>query len=355
MPLVAVAQKLRDKLGLQVDFLYIGSKGKIEENAMDEISIPKKFIFTGKLRRYLAFQNILDIFKVPIGFVQALWYLLRYMPDAVFSKGGYVSVPVVLAAWLYRIPIVTQDSDAVPGMATRMLGKFADRVAVAYPSAARYFPQDRVALTGNPIRPEVLMGNIAAARERFGLNDMRSTVVVLGGSLGARILDKALVAILPKLLLRAQVIHQTGDAHYDETVRVAGELGIKVDHEGYHPRAFLQMDDLKHALAAADLVISRAGANAVAEIAAVGKPSILIPLATAANDEQRMNAYEIARIGGALVLEEENLGENIFLAKILGLLDDASLRQKMAQAVGVFYHPEAADMIADELIGLMRK
>ncbi len=353
MPLVAVAQSLRAKLGLQVDFLYIGSKGKIEEDAMDAVLVPTKFILTGKMRRYFSFRNFVDFFKIPVGFVQSLWYLLRYMPDAVFSKGGYVAVPVVLAAWMYRIPIVTQDSDAVPGMATRILGKFATRVAVAYPTALNHFPSQIVALIGNPVRPEILTGSVEEARTRFGLNTVKPTILVLGGSLGARSIDRSVVAMLPKLLQRAQVIHQTGEAHYKETVHAAGELGIKDDSDDYFPRAFLQMDDLKHAMAAADVIVSRAGANAIAEIAALGKPAILIPLSSAANDEQRMNAYEIARVGGAIVLEENNLGENIFLSKITELLDDSALRARMAEAIKVFYHPEAADVIADELIRLM--
>ena len=355
MPLVAVAQSLRGKLGDRADFLYIGSEGKIEQDAMTEAGVPVKFVLTGKMRRYFSLRNFSDFFKVPVGFVQALWHLLRYMPDVVFSKGGHVAVPVVLAAWLYRIPIVTQDSDAVPGMATRMLGKFANRIAVAYPSAMKYFPADSVALVGNPVRTDILTGSVDEARKLFGLDETKPTVLVLGGSLGARMIDKAIVKILRKLLSHAQVIHKTGAAHYDETVKSAKELGVDVDQGGYFPRAFLQIDELKHALAAADVIVSRAGANAIAEIAGVGKPLILIPLASAANDEQRMNAYEIARIGGAIVLEEGNLGENIFLGKITGLLADSGLREQMSQSIRVFYHPEAADTIADELIRLMQK
>ncbi|MDD5083502.1 MAG: undecaprenyldiphospho-muramoylpentapeptide beta-N-acetylglucosaminyltransferase [Candidatus Moranbacteria bacterium] len=355
MPLIAVAESLRSKLGPQTEFLYIGSKGKIEQDAMNGAGIPAVFILTGKMRRYFSVQNFADFFKIPLGFMQALWYLLRYMPDAVFSKGGYVAVPVVLAAWMYRIPIVTQDSDAVPGMATRILGKFADRVSVAYPTAMNYFPAGSVALIGNPVRSDVLSGDAAQARNLFNLDEAKPTILVLGGSLGARVIDKAIVTLLPKLLQETQVIHQTGEAHYAETVELSKELGIEPDSHGYFPRAFLPMDELKHALAVADLVVSRAGANAIAEIAAVGKPAILIPLSSAANDEQRMNAYEIARVGGALVLEDGNLGENIFFNKITELLKDGELRGRMAQAIRVFYHPDAADAIANELILLMRQ
>jgi UDP-N-acetylglucosamine--N-acetylmuramyl-(pentapeptide) pyrophosphoryl-undecaprenol N-acetylglucosamine transferase len=354
MPLVAVAEKLREKLGSGAEFLYVGSKGKIEQTTMAAAGIPMKFIVYGKMRRYWSFRNFVDIFKIPLGFLQSLWHLLWYMPDAVFSKGGAVAVPVVIAAWVYRIPILTQDADAMPGMANRILGKFADRVAIAYPSAQQYFLADRVALTGNPIRQEITRGSAEEGRRRFGLEEGKPVVLVLGGSLGARVIDQAVVRVLPKLLPKAQVIHQTGEKPYEETVKLAAQLGVEANKNGYVPRDFLQIDELKDALAVADLVLSRAGANAIAEIAAVGKPAILVPLAIAANDEQRMNAYEIARIGGALVLEEGNLGENILLHKIEGLLKDESLRQKMGAAIRAFHHPQAADMIADGLLELIQ-
>jgi UDP-N-acetylglucosamine--N-acetylmuramyl-(pentapeptide) pyrophosphoryl-undecaprenol N-acetylglucosamine transferase len=353
MPLVAVAHSLRKKLGDQVEFLYIGSEGRIEQHAMDSISAPTNFILTGKMRRYFSLMNFVDCFKVPIGFVQAAWHLWRYMPDVVFSKGGNVAVPVVIAAWLFRIPILTQDSDAVPGISTRILGKFADRIAVAYPSAMSHFPSGSVALTGNPIRFDILTGDSEEARKQFGLREVKPIVLVLGGSLGALSLNKAIVAILPKLLPQAQVIHQTGEAHYKDTLKMAGEIGVKDGRDGYVPKAFMHIDELKHAFAVANIVVSRAGANAIAEIAASKKPSILIPLSSAANDEQRMNAYEIARVGGALVLEENNLGENILLNKISSLLKDTELQKSMSEAVHIFYHPDAADVIADELIHLM--
>jgi UDP-N-acetylglucosamine--N-acetylmuramyl-(pentapeptide) pyrophosphoryl-undecaprenol N-acetylglucosamine transferase len=356
MPLVAVAQSLYARLGNDgVKFLYIGSRGKIEEDAMASIAVPTKFILTGKFRRYFSFRNMADCVRVPCGFVQALWYLWRFMPDAVFSKGGYVAVPVVLAAWMYRIPIMTQDSDAVPGMATRIIGKFANRVAVAYPSALTYFPTNTTALIGNPVRTEVLSGDASDARVRFGLSAEKPVVLVLGGSLGARILDKAIVKVLPKLLPMTQVIHQTGDALYDETIKDAQGIGIEANTGGYVPVPFLQMIDIKAALAVADVVVSRAGANAIAELAATGKVCILVPLLSAANDEQRMNAYEIARIGGAIVLEEENLGENIFLNTLNNALTDTVLRAKLSSSIRAFYHPEAANAIADELIHLMQK
>lgn len=351
-PLVAVAKELKGVLGGKAELLYIGSGGDLEKDIMEKEEIPAKHVMSGKKRRYFSFKNFLDPFKIPLGIFQSLWMLLWHMPDAVFSKGGYVSVPVVIAAWLYHIPVLVHESDAVPGTANQILAKFAKRVAAAYPGAEQYFPKYEVALTGNPIRPEITRGNAQALRDRFGLTQSKPIILVLGGSQGAQIINQAVVKVLPKLLRRAQVVHQTGEKNYEEVTRLAGELGIKAGREGYIPVKFLDIDLLKDALAAADLVISRAGANSIAEIAANRKATILIPLENSANDHQQMNAYELAKIGGARVLEETNLGEHILLQNIEKILDDEELRKNMGEKISVFYHPEAAKKLAKGIIEL---
>lgn len=353
-PLIAIARAIRARAGMPADFLYIGSRGQFEENAMTAEGIPARYVLSGKIRRYFSLQNLVDPFKVPIGFLQSLWHLFRYMPDAVFAKGGSVSIPVCLAAWALRIPIVIHDSDAVAGRANILLARFASRVAVAYPSAQEFFPTRKTALTGNPVRAEILSGDPVTANERFGFAPDRLVVLVLGGSLGAQSLNKAVARILPQLLREAQVLHQTGNDNYNETVMLAGEVGIKAGYEGYIPVPFLGPSDLALAFARADLVISRAGAGSIAEIAACGKPAILVPLPTAANDEQRKNAYDVAHGGGALVLEEANLGEHIFFSKVDELLRNPELRSAMGRSIRTFYNPDAADMIAEGILSLTR-
>lgn len=353
-PLAAVAKKLKEKLGDETKFLYLGSSGKLEKEIMERENIPVKHVLSGKMRRYFSWRNFIDIFKIPVGVVQSLWILLKFMPDAVFSKGGHASVPVVLAAWLYRIPILSHESDAMPGISNRILGKFSSHIAISYPSAQKYFLESKVMLTGNPIREEIAQGDPMTAREYFKLIESKPTILVIGGSQGARSINRAVIKILPEILHRAQIIHQTGEKNFDETERSAAEMGIKAGREGYRPTPFLQIDELKNALATADLIISRAGANSIANIAAAGKPSILIPLPTAANSHQQMNAYEVARIGGALVLEENNLGETMLLKETIRLLDDEKLRKEMAQKIRAFYHPEAADKIAEGIIELAK-
>ena len=354
-PLVAVTHALREKLRDDVEFLFVGPSGKFGTTTMEEIGVRSKFVMTGKMRRYFSLANFSDPFKVPIGFIQALWHLFWFMPDAVFAKGGSGSVPVVLAAWIYRIPVMLHDSDATAGRANIFLARFAKRIAIAYPSAKQYFPLEKVALTGNPVRPDVLSGDAERAKTHFALPLGKPTIFFIGGSLGSKNLNDALARILPELLRSASVIHQTGEEHYDRVVAEAQSLGIVPDTEsGYRPRVFLSGGELGDAYAVADLVISRAGANSIADAAAYGKALILVPLPTAANDEQKLNAYDVASIGGAMVLEEGNLTEHILLSKIQALLADEGARKDMGEKLRAFYHPDAASLIADGIISMIR-
>ncbi|PIX89834.1 MAG: undecaprenyldiphospho-muramoylpentapeptide beta-N-acetylglucosaminyltransferase [Candidatus Moranbacteria bacterium CG_4_10_14_3_um_filter_45_9] len=346
-PLVAVARALRKKLSNNVEFLFIGSEGSFENDAMIQENILTKYVLTGKWRRYFSLWNIIDPFKIPIGFIQALWHLLIFMPDAVFSKGGSASVPVVLAAWVYRIPVFIHDSDAVAGRANRFLARFASRVAIAYPGAYNFFPVRKTVLTGNPIREELLLGEGDRFVKQFGLSLEKPILLVLGGSQGAQTLNAAILRILPQLLEKnIQVVHQTGNKNYENIVSSVETYGLKIGESGYVPRAFLSVFELADALKVATLVLSRAGAGSIAELAATKKASILVPLLGAANDEQRMNAYDVAALGGALVLEDTNLGEHILLEKIQELLSQPELMRSMGEKLSPFYHPDAADVIA---------
>jgi UDP-N-acetylglucosamine--N-acetylmuramyl-(pentapeptide) pyrophosphoryl-undecaprenol N-acetylglucosamine transferase len=353
-PLVAVADKLKAKLGSEANILYIGSGAEMEKKIMSEQEIPVKFVVSGKMRRYFSLQNFVDFFKVPIGFVQSLWILLRFMPDVIFSKGGYVAVPIVIAGWIYRIPIMIHESDSTPGIANQFLAKFANRIAVAYPTAEEYFPKEKTALVGNPIRFQVTEGDPIMLRQELGFTQTRKTLLILGGSQGSQIINDAIIKILPQLLQHFQIIHQTGQFHFENVIRDAAVMGIKAGHDGYHATPFMNANKLRDAFALSDLVISRAGATFITEIAANGKPAILIPISESANDHQRMNAYALAQIGAALVLEEANLGEHILLEKINNILSDDSLQQSMAEKIKTFYHPTAAEVIANSIIEIAR-
>ena len=350
-PLIAVAQELR-KRDQELELLYIGVRGQFTVEAkqsMEEEGIPSKFIFAGKLRRYFSLHYIIDFIKVPVGMVQAMWHLLWYMPDAVFSKGGYGAVPIVIAARIYHIPVLTHESDAMPGWANRVIGKLSQRIAISYPSARKYFLSSRVILTGNPIREQLLSGSAVRARSLWGFSESRPTILVVGGSQGAQLINETTIAALPELLEHAQVLHVTGKENYDEVVKKVGEQGIKSGHDHYVAERYLPQEKMADAYALADIVISRAGANSISEIAANRKVAIIIPLG---NQDQRMNAYEIARLGGALVLEEGNLGATILSGKVKKLLADEKLRATMQEKISVFYHRDAAQQITAALIDL---
>lgn len=354
-PLVAVAKKIREKLGEEAEFLYIGSGVEIEKEIMLEEGIPAKYILAGKVRRYFSLLNFLDFFKAPIGFIQSLWIILFFMPDVVFSKGGHVSVPVVMVSWFYRIPVIIHESDAIPGTSNKVLEKFSTRVAISYPSTQNYFENFKTALVGNPIREGINGGSKEEARKIFNLTESKPVVLILGGSQGSEIINNAIIRILPKLIQHSQVIHQTGDKNYENVIHQAAEQGIKAGRDGYFAASFLNFEMLRNAYAISDLIISRAGANIIAEIAANAKPSILVPLEHSAQDHQRMNAYEIAKAGGTLVLEESNLGENILWEKIEKIIMDENLKKDMSEKVVAFYHPKAAEYLAEGLIELGRE
>jgi UDP-N-acetylglucosamine--N-acetylmuramyl-(pentapeptide) pyrophosphoryl-undecaprenol N-acetylglucosamine transferase len=354
-PILAVAKELKKQLGEKEDLelLFLGPEGELEKKVMGKELIPIKNIISGKFRRYFSFQNFLDALKLPVGIIQSLWYLLVFMPDVVFAKGGYASVPVAFAAWIYRIPILIHESDAMPGMSNHILSKIAKRVAVSFSGSENFFSEKKVFLSGNPIREETVKGNREEAIKIFSLNPDKKTILVIGGSLGARTINTAILNILIPALKQWQIIHLTGEKEYDSVVHKAGKIGIKAGHEGFHPYPFL-LEELPHAFSVADLVISRAGANAITEIAANAKPAILVPIEGSANMHQEQNAFALSQSGAAILLEQSNLGENILLEKIKQIIDDKELNFELSERIKKFYNPKAAAVIAEEILKLVK-
>jgi UDP-N-acetylglucosamine--N-acetylmuramyl-(pentapeptide) pyrophosphoryl-undecaprenol N-acetylglucosamine transferase len=353
IPLISVAEKLKEKIP-DVQFVFMGPRGKLEEDLMGKAGIPTENIAAGKMRRYFSFSNFTDFFRTLLGIFHALWYLLVHMPDAIFSKGGYAAFPVVIVGWLYRIPILIHESDSVPGVTNSILGKFATRIAVSYPSAKKEFLASQVVLTGNPLRSDINMGDAQKIKQELSLIDEKKTIFVMGGSQGSQIINEKIVNILPQLLKKYQVIHQTGEANFDRVRHKAGEMGFKAGREGYHAFAFIG-DEMKDIFAASDLVITRAGANSLSEIAANGKPAIVIPIESSANNHQRMNAYALAKIGGCVVLDESNLGEHVLLNQINEIMESETLRNKLSTNIKNFYHVDAAERIAEGIISMIKK
>lgn len=277
---------------------YIGSHDGIEKALIEKTGIPYSGISSGKLRRYFDLKNFTDPIHVFKGYCQALRIIKRFTPDIVFSKGGFVSVPVVLAARHYRIPVIIHESDMTPGLANKICIPAAVKVCCNFPETLSYLPEDKAVLTGSPIREELLAGNRLSGLRYSGLSANRPVILVIGGSLGSVTVNTAVRSILPKLLNDYQVIHVCGKGNLDDSL-------IAVD--GYVQYEYADAP-LRHFFAAADLVISRAGANSICEILALRKPNILIPLSAAASrGDQILNARSFARQGFSTLLEEESL------------------------------------------------
>lgn len=356
-PLLAVAKTIQKQSKEPIDFLYLGPCNKFSDEILKANGIKTSHVLTGKWRRYFSFNNLLDMIKLPIGIIQSLIKLLTFMPDVVFSKGGYGSVPAVIASRTYWIPIVIHESDAVPGKANRFMEHLADVIAISYEMTSEYTNPTKTIFTGNPIREEILSGDPVKAKEALGIKSSKPVLLILGGSQGAKNINEVVVKILPRLLATYEVIHQCGDKNFEETKELAGQAGIKAGRGGYHLYPFLSdsKELMKNALTSADLVLSRAGATAISEIAAYGKPSILIPIQGSANDHQLHNAFDVAKKGGAMALKEENLTPELLLGKIDILMNEAPLRKSMGEKARAFYHTDAAKKIAEAVLKLGNK
>jgi UDP-N-acetylglucosamine--N-acetylmuramyl-(pentapeptide) pyrophosphoryl-undecaprenol N-acetylglucosamine transferase len=354
-PLLAVAEALQakcDQLHALVEFSYLGPKDAYSA-LLSQRGIPVYPIASGKMRRYFSLQNFLDGPKFVIGFFQALWKLYFIMPDVVFSKGGTGALPVVVAAWFYRIPVAIHDSDAQPGLTNVTSGRFATRVFLSFARAAAFFRADKVEVTGSPLRAELLGERISkeSAKEILGFDKTQPLVLIIGGSQGAQRINEFVLANLTQFVTMTSVLHQTGAGNFADVEKLSKvALAETPVTYRYVPTEYIGGGDMATALTAADVVVARSGSS-VCEFASFGLPAILIPLSTSANDHQRVDAYEFAATGAAIVIEEANLLPGIFFAQLTNILTDADLRAKMSAASSSFFIPGAADKIAD---GLMR-
>lgn len=354
-PLVAVARAIRQK---RPDAeLYFAGPTNFGRGDLEKEGIAVYHLVAGKFRRYFSFGWIADIVKFPVGFAQALALNFWVLPDVVFSKGGYGAVPVVLTARLLRIPVVIHESDVVPGMANRLTARFAAMILIAFPEARVGFrarDQRRVYPVGNPVRTAPGAAGSGAA-SLLGIRGGRPIIAVLGGSQGAERLNDLTLMSLGKLLEFSEVVHQTGQKNIDRVKEAAGALVAASALEYWHASPFFSEAELQALFAVADLIVSRAGAGAIFEIAASGRPSVLIPLTEGSRGEQIKNAYAYARSGAALVLEEGNCSSNVFVKTIRDLLHDEALRREMSAAAGQFARPGAAGEIAQAILELGSK
>ncbi len=357
-PLVAVAEELK-KIPADLELHYVGPKSPLNQEFLER-DIPVRTILGSKIRRYLSFGTIVDIPKFFISLLQALFYLYRIMPDAVFSKGGTGAFPVVFAAWCYRIPVVIHESDSVPGLQNRLSGTFAKKICISFSGAADYFKKEKLVFTGNPIREALLhMAEAQMPHEKvaIGFKDEAPLLFIVSGSQGAARINRFLFDNFELLLQEFQIYHQVGPSNTEDAEFFAASALQSFDENmkrRYKMAGFLSLREMQAAYAAADIVLSRAGASGIFEIAAFGKPSLLIPLQGSANDHQRLNAYEYAKGGAAVVVEESNLTPHVVVDQAVRILKDKNLYGSMSAAAKAFSKPDAAKMIARELTTLLR-
>lgn len=303
-PNLALLPHLQNK-GYEIS--YIGSYEGIEKKLIADYDIPYYGISTGKLRRYFDPKNFTDPFRVIKGFAEAKKILKEIKPDIVFSKGGFVSVPVVRAAASLKIPCIIHESDMTPGLANKLCIPVAKKVCCNFPETLNHLPEGKAVLTGSPIREELSKGNKLAAYEVCGFTANKPVIMVIGGSLGSMAINKAVREALPTLLHDFQVVHICGKEKIDN---------LLLTTKGYHQFEYLKAE-LKDIFAMADLVISRAGANAICEILALKKPNLLIPLpAGSSRGDQILNAASFEAQGYSMVISEDDLTKEFLVAKV---------------------------------------
>lgn len=303
-PNIALLPQLKER---GYDIHYIGSYNGIEKELIEQFGIPYHGISSGKLRRYFSLQNFTDPFRVLKGFGEAKKLIQSLKPDVIFSKGGFVSVPVVIAGKQCRVPTIIHESDMTPGLANKLAIPSASKVCCNFPETLAHLPKEKAVLTGSPIRRELLSGDRDAALKFCNLSADKPVILIIGGSLGSVVVNSAVRTILPELLKEFQVIHLCGKGKTDASLK---------NLKGYVQFEYIQKE-LKDLFALADIVISRAGANAICELLALHKPNLLIPLsANASRGDQILNARSFERQGFSIVLEEEELNNTVLLDAI---------------------------------------
>ncbi|HEX8551858.1 MAG TPA: undecaprenyldiphospho-muramoylpentapeptide beta-N-acetylglucosaminyltransferase [Abditibacteriaceae bacterium] len=342
-----------------IEWLYLGGKRGLEQRLVEAAGIPFSGVETGKLRRYLSRENLTDLARIPVGVAQSLARVKKFRPDVVFATGGYVAVPPVLAARLLRVPILIHEQTVQIGLANRIAARCATRIGLAWESALSELSEEqrkRAFVVGNPVRAEVFDGDAARGKTLAGFSDDLPTLYVTGGSQGARIINRAVETALPRLLQLCNVIHQCGEQphgeeqDFDRLTRIAAELPEELRRR-YFLTCFVRRE-INDVFALADLLISRAGAGTIAEVCALGKAAIYIPLVPTGGDEQTRNAAMCVRAGAAEVIKQSELHGDVLVEKVQQLLSDPEQLGRMGAAARTLARPGAAQELARALVQL---
>jgi UDP-N-acetylglucosamine--N-acetylmuramyl-(pentapeptide) pyrophosphoryl-undecaprenol N-acetylglucosamine transferase len=355
-PIVAVAEAINDlsrERKLLEPQLFYAAPEPYDREMLIANNISFVATAAGKIRNYFSVLNFFDFFKTGWGVTRSALRIFFLYPDVIFSTGGYASFPTLLAGKLFRIPVVILNCDANPGRVNRWASKFAVKIAVAFAEGSRDFPKERVAHTGNPVRKAALLPAREGAYEFLKLNRELPVILVTGGSQGSQTINEVILSALPRLLEKYQVIHQTGAANIDEVTGRSGVvMGDSPNLERYKPFGYLNDLATRMCAGAASLVVSRAGAGNIFEIAAWGLPSILIPIPEPTSHDQTKNAFAFARAGACSVIEQNNLTPGVLASEIERILTHEPMRHAMQNAARAFARPDAARLIASALLDI---
>jgi len=346
-PAVAIANEIRRRQP-DADILFVGANGRMEMTRVPEAGYPIVGLDITGLQRRLTPQNILFPVRVFRSVRKAGKLIQEFRPDAVVGVGGYASAPVLLAATSRGIPSLIQEQNSYAGLVNKLLGRRVSKICVAYEGMDKFFPADKIVLTGNPVRTEIAHGNRAEAQQFFSLDPGKKTLLVIGGSLGARTLNLATAAALPRLReAGVQLLWQTGKVYFPEARQQAAPYAAS------HLQALEFIGRMDLAYAAADVVISRAGALSVSELCLTAKASVLVPSPNVAEDHQTKNALALVGKGAAVLITDEHAPTRLY-DEALRLLADPSRQQQLSQRVHALARPSATTAIVDELFSLLK-
>ncbi len=356
-PIIAVSQsvrKLANERKILMPSLFYMAPTKYNPRVLFDNELEYVYVPAGKLRRYFSLLNISDIFVTAFGCLSAIVKLYSIYPDVVFGKGGYASFPALFAARMLKIPVIIHESDSRPGRVSLWAAKFAKKIAISYQSAGQYFKGDKtkIAFTGNPIRPEILLPLVTGAHEFLQLEPNTPTILVLGGSQGSQAINDVIIQALPELLNRYQIIHQTGRKNISEIKSTSTEIlkNHPYSHR-YRPFDYLNELAIRMSAGAADIIVSRAGST-IFEIAAWGKPSIIIPLPSSISHDQTANAFAYADTGAASVIEENNMTSHVLIEEIDRIFNNVTIKNTMAEKAKAFSKPDSANIIAGAILDI---
>jgi len=340
-PLIAIFEEFKNQ-GYECEFLWVGTSNGPEIEFVAQYNIPYVSIPSGKFRRYIAIQNFFDPLIIFFGFVKSIFIISRFKPSIILSAGGFVSVPLVFAGWLLRVPCLIHQQDARRGLANRFMAPFAKKITVTLEKSLKDFNIKKTAHTGNPVRKDLVFLDTQKAFEYFGLAKDVPVVLVLGGGTGAATINSLVLNSLQSIVEYCQIIHSTGH----------GKMNVEAKHSRYKSFEFLSAEDLKMAYACADLVISRAGMSTLTELAYLGKPTILIPIP---NGHQEENAYEFGRYNACEILNQQELDPKSFSDIIKDILFDSAFMHDIARNIGKVMPRDASERVVNEIMKIIKK